>query len=64
MAIVLETYFFGPQLYHQRVFERLFDVTKNLTPGSPQFAQAVENELQVIAKLLNNNNSLLNGIGL
>jgi hypothetical protein len=53
-----------PELYHQRVAERLEGVVKNLTPGTPQYTQAVTTELQNIANFLLNNPNGLNGIGL
>ncbi|MCA9131000.1 MAG: GxxExxY protein, partial [Planctomycetales bacterium] len=34
-----------PELYHQRVFERLEAVTRRLTPYTPAFTNAVETEL-------------------
>jgi hypothetical protein len=53
-----------PELYHQRVYERLEIAVRGLTPHTDAYTKAVRDELAEIAKLLQASNGLLNGIGL
>ena len=53
-----------PEIYHQRVFERLDQAVQGLLAYTPEYTAAVESELQAIAKILRSYSSALNGIGL
>ena len=53
-----------PELYHQRIYERLADSVRGLSPNTPEYTSAVVAELQSIATLLQKNSSALNGVGL
>ena len=55
-----------PEVYHQRVFERLQDVTKALEAGSEAYSTAVKSELAAIAQELvaDKTKNMLLGIGL